>query len=72
MLEMVTMREIERIFEVTDALGIHREEIVIPLAPASPGSVSQDAGKLKIVVDASVDFESWLSGLETRIRAARG
>ena len=32
--EAVTMREIERIFEVTDRLGIHREQLVIPLGAA--------------------------------------
>ena len=72
MLEVVTLREIEKIFEVTDALGIHREEVVIPLAPGSPGSVAQEKGKLRIVVDASADFEVWLAGLEARIRTARG
>ncbi len=72
MLEVVTIREIEKIFEVTDALGIHREEVVIPLAPADPGSVVHEKGKLRIVVDATADFETWMKGLEARIRAARG
>ena len=71
MLEMVTIREIEKIFEVTDALGIHREEVVIPLAPGNPGSVAQEKGKLRIVVDATADFETWVGGLEARIRAVR-
>ena len=31
MLDAVTIAEIERIFEVTDRLGIHREMLVIPL-----------------------------------------
>jgi hypothetical protein len=35
----VTIREIERIFAVTDPLGIHREAVVIPLAMRSPGGV---------------------------------
>ena len=35
MLEVVTMKEIDAIFEVTDALGIHREMLVIPLGPGS-------------------------------------
>ena len=72
MLEVVTIREIEKIFEVTDALGIHREEVVIPLAPGNPGSVAREKGKLRIVVDAAADFETWVRGLEPQIRAARG
>ena len=39
MLEVVGMKEIDAVFEVTDALGIHREALVIPLGPASPGRV---------------------------------
>ena len=38
MLEVVTMKEIDAIFAVTDALGIHREMLVIPLGPATPGA----------------------------------
>ncbi len=71
LLEVITIREIERIFEVTDALGIHREEIVIPLAPGSPGGVTSEKGKLRIVVDAAANFEVWVAGLEALIRAAR-
>jgi hypothetical protein len=31
------MKEIDAIFTVTDALGIHREQLVIPLGPPRPG-----------------------------------
>ena len=34
MLEVVTLKEIEAIFAVTDAMGIRRESLVIPLGPA--------------------------------------
>ena len=37
MLNVVTMKEIEAIFEITDRLGISREWIEIPLGPESPG-----------------------------------
>jgi hypothetical protein len=70
MVEAVTIREIERIFEVTDALGIHREALVIPLRPAIPGSVRRlPGGKIQIVVDAGMDFEGWLAGLAERLRS---
>jgi len=69
-LEEVTFREIQRIFEITDRLGIHREALMIPLAPRHPGRVRRTpAGKLEIVVDAQADFEAWLLGLEEQIRS---
>ena len=68
MLEVVTMREMERIFEITDRLGIHREAIVVPLGPRSPGRVRRlPNGKLEIVVDGQ-DFDGWLGGLEQALR----
>jgi hypothetical protein len=69
MLEAVTLAEIEKIFEVTDRMGIHRELLVIPLRPRDPGRIRRmPGGKLEIVVDAKADFGAWLSGLEAEIR----
>jgi len=71
-IEAVTLREIHRIFEVTDRLGIHREQLVIPLAPRHPGRVRRmPGGKLEIVVEKE-DFEAWLATLEAAILAAGG
>jgi hypothetical protein len=73
MLDAVTIAEIERIFEVTDRMGIHREELVIPLLPRHPGRVRRmPNGKLEIVVDSQADFEAWASGLEAEIRKLTG
>lgn len=70
MLEAVTFNEISRILEVTDRLGIHREKVVIPLMPRSPGRVRRmPNGKLEIVVEAQADFDAWLTGLEAEIAA---
>jgi hypothetical protein len=70
LLKAVGLAEIERIFVVTDALGISREALVIPLRTEHPGRVSKlGAGKLEIVVDRDADFDQWLSRLETEIRA---
>ena len=68
-LEAVTIREIHRIFEVTDALGIHREMLVIPLRPRHPGRVRKmPGGKIEIVVEAEGPFEDWVAGLAEEIR----
>jgi hypothetical protein len=69
MLEAVTMREISRIFEVTDRLGLHREALVIPLRPRHPGRTRRLAGgKIEIVVEAEGDFGEWLAVLEAELR----
>lgn len=63
MLKEVTLREIERIFAVTDPLGISRESLAIPLLPRPGGRLRRLAnGKIEIVVDA-VDFEGFLARL---------
>ena len=70
MLHAVTLKEIEKIFEVLDALGISREAVIIPLRPEHPGRVSLlKDGKLEIVVERDDDFTAWVKTLENRIRA---
>jgi hypothetical protein len=72
MLSVVTLKEIEAIFAVTDALGLSREALVIPLAPGRPGRVRRlPSGKLEIVVDAEAPLAEWLKTLPERIQAAR-
>ena len=72
MLDAVTMREIDAIFAVTDALGIHREMLVIPLVPASPGRVRRlPSGKLEITVEANRPIEEWVKELPALIAAVR-
>ena len=71
MIEAVGIREIQRIFEVTDALGIHREMLVIPLRPGRGGRVRKmPGGKIEIVVPGDAPFEEWLAGLAGEIGRA--
>jgi hypothetical protein len=66
------MKEIDAIFAVTDALGIHREALVIPLGPATPGRVrTLPSGKFEIVVDAETPIEAWVKELPRLIAAAQ-
>ena len=70
-LDVVTLREIEKIFEVTDRLGIHREQLVIPLAPRHPGRVRRmPNGKIEIVVESEGSFDEWVAGIEADLRQA--
>ena len=73
MLEVVTIREIEAIFSVTDRLGLSREMLVIPLAPRHPGRVRKlPGGKLEIVVEAEGELADFVASLESEIRKALG
>lgn len=66
---MVSQREMERIFEVTDRLDIHRESIVVPLAARRPGRVRRRPdGKIELTADAE-DFDGWLERLESELKA---
>ncbi len=72
MLDAVTLKEIQAIFAVTDAMGISREALVIPLGPGRPGRVRRlPSGKLEIVVDAEVQLAEWLLTLPDLIRATQ-
>jgi hypothetical protein len=70
MLEAVGMDEINKIFAVTDALGIHREAVVIPLGTGKGRVRKLLNGKLEIVVDAETPIDEWLTGLPNLIQAA--
>ena len=68
-LHAVSFQQISRILEATDALGLNREWVEIPLSPESPGQVRKlPNGKLEIIVDADQPFEDWLGTLEQQIR----
>ena len=69
MLTEVTLREIERIFAVTDPLGISREALAIPLMPRPGGRVRRmPNGRIEIVVDAE-DLDGFLGRLPGLIAA---
>lgn len=71
MMQAVSPAEIQRILEVTDRLGIHRERVAIPLGARPGGRVRlMPGGRLEIVVDAEVPFDAWLARLEDHIRQA--
>jgi len=56
--------EIRRILSVTDAAGVHREAVSIPLTARGTGSVRvTPAGRLEIVAPADTDFDLWLAAL---------
>jgi hypothetical protein len=73
MLKEVTIREIEAIFVVTDAMGLSRELLVIPLLPRHPGRVRKmPGGKIEIVVDSEQEFSEFVAALEPQVRSVLG
>ena len=70
MLDAVGMPEINKIFAVIDALGIHRESVVIPLGTGKGRVRKLINGKLEIIVDAQAPIDEWLKGLPALITAA--
>jgi hypothetical protein len=70
LVKAITLREIEQIFAITDALGISREALVIPLRTEHPGRVRKlSGGKIEIVVERDASFEDTLTTLEQQIRS---
>ena len=70
MLDAVGMAEINKIFAVIDAMGIHREQVVIPLGTGKGRVRKLLNGKLEITVDAETPVDEWLVGLPELIKAA--
>jgi len=70
MLDAVGMDEITKIFAVIDALGIHRESVVIPLGTGKGRVRKLINGKLEIIVDAETPIDEWLKSLPELIQAA--
>jgi hypothetical protein len=71
MLDAVGMNEINKIFEVLEVLGVHREHVVIPLGTGQGRVRRLPSGKLEIIVDAHIPIDEWLKGLPELIRAAQ-
>jgi hypothetical protein len=71
MLDAVGMNEINKIFAVIDAMGVHREQVTIPLGTGKGRVRRMPNGKLEIIVDAEMPIDEWLRGLPDLIRAAQ-
>jgi hypothetical protein len=57
----------EAIFAVTDALGIHREAVVVPLGRKDPGSVRQLGQQVQITLPASTPVVEWTETLRAEL-----
>ncbi|MGH7789750.1 MAG: hypothetical protein ACRERC_22975 [Candidatus Binatia bacterium] len=70
MLKVVTLKEIEQVFEVLEEFGLSREAVVIPLKPAQPGGVRLlPDDRLEIILDSEIPLEQWLVEVRRQIAA---
>ena len=60
--------EIMRILAVTDALGFHREAVVVPLWTKGKGEILVRGQRLQISAPAEGDFEAWLAALPSTLK----
>jgi hypothetical protein len=68
MTAVVTLEEIERVFDILAELGLSREAVVIPLKPAQPGRVQlRPDHRIEIVFDGSLPLEAWLEVVRQRL-----
>ncbi len=65
---IIGMKDMGLIFEVTDAMGIDRESISVPLEKEDPGAVRRlPNGEIEIVVPVSVPEDEWVAMLRAEL-----
>lgn len=68
--EVIGMEEMSAIFEVTDALGIHRESVRVELTKEDPGSIQKVGnGIVEITVPANESTEIFCRRLRIDLEA---
>ena len=67
---LLTASQVDRIYQLTDGLRLHRDWVVVPLGSHETGSeVVQPDGKLLIHAPFGEAFEPWFEGLKERLEA---
>jgi|TARA_B100000809_G_scaffold70736_1_gene68274 hypothetical protein len=68
--ELIGMEDMEAIFEVTDALGIHRESVRVELTKEDPGSIQRVAdGMVEITLPVNESVEIFCRKLRIDLEA---
>ena len=66
--ELITMDDMQAIFEIIDLFEIDRETISVPLEKGLSGSVfALDDGSIEIVVPIGIPIREWLPELQAGI-----
>ena len=68
--ELISMEDMETIFEVTDSLGIHRESVRVELTREDPGSIQKVAdGMVEITLPVNESAEVFCRKLRIDLEA---
>ena len=68
--ELITMEDMAAIFEVTDALGLHRESVRVELSKEDPGSIQRvAAGMVEITLPVNESVEIFCKKLRIDLEA---
>ena len=71
--DIITTKDMELIFELTDSLGIDREAINVDLGKEDPGQCNLGSGgmmkknTIEITIPLTLDLESWLPALKAEL-----
>ena len=66
--DIITIADMNLVYEVTDDLGIDRETIRVELTKEDPGSVKRGAGgTVEIVLPLSLPIQDWLPILRVEL-----
>jgi len=69
-MDLLTGKDVERIYLVTDQLHLHRDWVVVPLGCAREAfEIVQPDGKLLLRPPGGDLFEPWIDGLAARLSA---
>ncbi len=67
---IIDMQDMDAIFMVTDAFGIHRESVSVELSKEDPGSIQKSSGgTIEITVPASVTIQDFSLRLLAELEA---
>ena len=67
---LIDMGDMRLVFQVTDALGIDRERVSVPLEKQDPGQVQRlPSGEVQITIPLTAPLEAWLPTLRARLEA---
>jgi hypothetical protein len=69
-MDLLTAKDVERIYLVTDQLQLHRDWVVVPLGCAEQAfEIVQPDGKILLRPPGGDLFEPWIDGLAERLSA---
>ncbi len=68
-MDLLTAEQVERIYQVTDRLSLHRDWVVVPLNAANEAAeLMQPDGKILLRPPGGTRFEPWLAELPERLQ----